>query len=107
MAQIMRRPRRQQLRKCYGTQHLVASTLVQVRGLEIQCAYCRDILRSQLGEFIQQLRQGLALAVIKLRQAVKPVEWDTLTVFQKALCARDPIRLFAVDEMSDDVISAP
>src|SRR4051812_16788514 len=107
MAQIMRRPRRQQLRKCYGTEHLVASTLVQVRGLEIQCAYCRDILPSQLGEFIQQLRQRLALAVIKLRQAVELVEGDTFAMFQQAGCTRHPIRLLTVDEMSHDVISAP
>src|SRR5690242_17289562 len=99
MSEVMRRPRRQQLRESNNTQGRMPSTPLEVLGPQVHGAQLLHVLGPQTGEFIQQLRQRLALTLSRLCPSVKGNKGLTLAKLQHHPCSRHPIRAFAVNQV--------
>lgn len=59
------------------------------------------------GEFVEELRERFAGAVAELGLAVEGFEGARSSVLQDDFQARNPIGVFAVDEVADDDVGTP
>src|SRR5215467_4211895 len=79
----------------------------EVFGFETQRAQLGQIFGPQARELIQELRERFALALAFLRMAVERFKRFAITEFQDPFCSRHPIGAFAVNQMPNDIESAP
>ena len=80
---------------------------VKSSGCKFSASKASDVLASQLGKSVQELLQRLALALTRLRKAVKGIERPRFAVFQYHSHPRHPVVAFSRDEMAHDVERAP
>ena len=62
---------------------------------------------SQRGKCIEEFRQALALRLGELSEAVKGGKGLRFAMLKEVLHARDPIRPFAMDQMTNDIEGTP
>src|SRR4051794_20712368 len=79
----------------------------KVFSFEVQRAKRSDVFLPQVGEFIEQLRQGLSLALAFLCETVELVEGHALAGVEYPLRSRNPVRALAVDQMSHNIERTP
>jgi hypothetical protein len=86
-------------------------TPLEVLLPEVYSTQFGEIFGAQASEFIEQLRQRLApaftLTLSQVSLAIKGLKRLALTELQDHLCPRHPIRLFAVNQMGQDIERAP
>src|SRR6476659_4011727 len=85
----------------------MASTFLEILGLQIESPQLAQIVRPQPGKFIQQLPQRLALALPRLAQSIEWIESSGLAEFQQQPRPRHPVSTFAVNQMTDHIERAP
>src|SRR3981189_2647299 len=107
MSQVMRRPRRQQLRESHNSESRMPPPPLKVLSPQIQRTQFAHVLLPQTSKFIQQLLQRLAPTLSHMPQTIKRLERPTLTRFQYHPRARQPINAFAIDQMPYDIEYAP
>src|SRR5271167_3130281 len=83
------------------------SALVEVGGLEFPGAQFNQVLRAQMGELVQQLRDRFALDLSNMSLAIEGVEGPRLAVPQDDEGAGYPIGTLGVIEMPDHVEGGP
>jgi hypothetical protein len=66
-----------------------------------------EILGAQASELVEKLREGLAMAFAKLREAIEGNKRLGGARAQNHLGARHPVGAFAVDEVADDIEGGP
>ena len=103
----MRRPGGQQLRKSDDAERGMASLELEIFGPKIQSAKVGEIFGAQAGEFIQQLRKGLALARSRLRPAIKRFKGASVAELEDHAGAWHPVGAFTVNQVADDVEGGP
>lgn len=85
----------------------MASKAGEVIGLEVHGAQFGEVIKADLCEIIQQLREGFAPTFADVSLAIEGREWLRLTVFEQPFGAREPVSALAVDQVSDDIECAP
>ena len=105
--EVVSGPGCQQLRHRDGPQRRMPSAkfkfcLAQIHRLEVG-----EIGGAQLGKFIQQLPQRLSQTHLDVARHIERLEGLPLALLQDKPGARHPIRLFAVDQVADDIKDGP
>ena len=75
----------------------MATSAIEIRGLQVHAPQVIEVLGSQAAEFVEQLRERLASAFALLRQAVEGIECSRLAVLQDHAGARHPVGSFAMN----------
>ena len=83
------------------------SAASEISGLKVHGAKVVEILRAEIGEFIEKLREGFALAVALLSEAVEGLEGLGVAKLENHSGAGHPVGAFTVNEMANDVEGAP
>ena len=107
MGQIVNGPRGEQLRKRNCAEGRMAPAAIKVSRLQIQSAQLAKIFLAQAREFIKQLRQGFPLAFALLREAIEGRKGARLAEFENDFRAGQPVRPLTVNEVADNIESAP
>ena len=83
------------------------ATPLEVLWPQIQCTKLFQALRPRTPKFVQQLRQRLSFAQLYVPSAIKRLKRPTFSGFQYDSRPRNPVRLFAINQVSDDVEHVP
>src|SRR5437764_1493693 len=83
------------------------SAPLQIRGLQMQRAERHKICGPQRRELVEQVAERLPPAVTCPFEAVERLERPRLAMLEDHLQSRHPVRLLAVNQMTDDVDGAP
>jgi hypothetical protein len=107
VSQIVSGPRRQQLRQRDDSERWMSPAQRKPVGFQVERSEPLQILGSQSREFIQQVRERLALAVTILRRPIEAIERPGFTELQNDLGALNPVRPFPMNQMANDVEDGP
>ena len=107
VSEVVRGPGGEKLAEPDGAEIGMAAAAVEVAGLDVQRAELGEACGSDGGEFIEELRQGFALRFFVLSLAVEGLEGLRLAVMQDHCGAGNPVGVFGMDEVADDVEGGP
>lgn len=107
MSQVMSGPGSQQRRKRYWPEHRMTAAALQILWPQVQALQAAQIVSTPAGKLIEELRQRFALHGTLVPGPIERREASCFAEFQQEMDARHPIRLFAMDEMADDIEGAP
>ena len=74
---------------------------------QIQVFEKAHVVGAQPLEIVQQIRDGLAGALLELGKAIERFEWLRFSVLEDVAKAWDPVGLLPMDEVANDIVSAP
>jgi hypothetical protein len=100
-------PGGQELRQSDYSEAGMLAAPIEVYWAQIHGAEFGQILCAYANEFIQQLRERLALRFSVVSPTIEGLEGLSLTKLQDHLYAWEPIGTFAMNEMGNDVERAP
>src|SRR4051812_7596536 len=103
VAEVVRDPGGEQLAQSDGTQRGMLPLEGELAVAKVPTAERREVLGAQPGEFVEQLRETLALALPDLREAVIGHEAAIVALGEDDPRARNPVGALAMDEMPDVV----
>jgi hypothetical protein len=107
VSQVVSDPARQVLGQFHRPERRMLSPPLEIFWLQIQRAQLLQAFRTRPRKFIQQLRKRLALAQLYVPLAIKRLKRPTLAELQDDPRPRSPVRLFAVNQVSDNIEHVP
>ena len=107
VGEVVDGPGGQELAESYRAECGVAAAAVEIGWLEIQGTKFREVFGADSGKFVEKLRQRFALRFFILPCAIKRLEGLRFAVLEDHSGARNPVGVFGMDEMADDVEGGP
>ena len=105
MIQIVRRPRGKKLPQGHSAEIRMPAAAVKVGGSEIEVSQMLQIFGAQACEFVQELRQQRPVRLLGF--PIERSKRTALSEFQHNADSRNPICLFCMDQMADDIERRP
>jgi hypothetical protein len=105
--EVVRGPGGDQLAHGDGAEGGVGALEIELIGTKIERDETGEAGMAGGGEFVEELWERLAGAIAKLGFAVEGFEGPGGSVLENDFQARDPVCVFAVDEVADDDLRAP
>jgi putative YphP/YqiW family bacilliredoxin len=105
--EVVRNPGREQLAKRHRTQLRMPPAAIEIGTGEVERLKRVEIRLTQRGELVEEIGQRWSGGRRKLREPVERVEGARVAILQDDLHARHPVRLFPVNQVTDDVERAP
>jgi hypothetical protein len=107
MREVVDGPGREELGKSDAAESGMLTATGEIGGLKVHGAEVPETFGAKLRELVEKLREGFAAAVALLSESVERLEGFFIAELEDHSGARHPVCAFAVNEVADDVESAP
>ncbi len=107
VVRVVRGPCGEQFGQRDGAERRVESTESKLLRRKAHRSQLIEILRADEGELVEEHGEGLALDSVDVSEAVERIEGARVAVGENYFGARQPVSLFTMDEVTEDIEGAP
>jgi hypothetical protein len=107
VGQVVANPRRQELAQSHGPEFRVPAYPIEVGILQIEIGQLFQVTPAKILELLQKPTEGLPLTLLELGESIEGLERNVRRSFQNLFGTRDPVGLFTMDQVADDIERTP